>query len=110
MGRTNKDSEQYLDVRRVIAIRDNYFHCIASLNNSLRLNDGNSLRSSMYEEYAKDVEHALESLDALDQKILNREFFHCTNKFWWIGLYSRTTYYRIRRKAIVKFLRTFYEQ
>ena len=53
MGRTNKDSEQYLDVRRVIAIRDNYFHCIASLNNSLRLNDGNSLRSSMYEEYAK---------------------------------------------------------
>ena len=112
MGRTKRDSEQYKDVKRMMAISDNYSHCTASLNNSSRLllNDSDSLKIDMYVEYIKDVENSLCLLDPLDQKVITKEFFEPGNRFWWLGLFSRTTFYRIRRRAIEKFLGYFYEQ
>ena len=112
MGRTKRDSKQYRDVQRMNAIRDNYFHCTATLKNSTRLilNDSDSLKTNMYEEYIKDVENSMCLLDPLDQKVINKEFFEAPNKIWWIGLFSRSTYYRLRRRAIEKFLGYFYEQ
>lgn len=110
MGRTSKKSESYLHDKRMIDIRDNYFHCGAALRSKLRISDSLGLARNVYEEYISDVEKAMLLLDPIDRKILKNEFFYSTNKVWWIGEYSRTTFYRLRRKAIDSFLRIFNEE
>ncbi len=110
MGRAKKTSKAFVSYKRLIAIRDNYFHCVASLRNFERLSDSDTLKSSMYEEYIRDVDRALVLLDPLDQKVINQEFFYQTNPIWWVGMFSKSTYYRLRRRAVETFLRNFYEQ
>ena len=61
-----------------------------------------------YELYLQKVEAAYLSLDEKERNLINNEFFYQNYHYWWIGLYSKTNFYRLKRRAMVKFLEAFY--
>lgn len=50
------------------------------------------------------VNFVLASLERKKSMILWKEYFFPVEKFWWMRYYSRSTFYRIRKKAIEEFL------
>lgn len=58
--------------------------------------------------YLQKVEEAYECLDEREQNLINNEFFFQNYHYWWIGLYSKTSFYRFKRRAMLKFLEAFY--
>ena len=109
MGRASKDSQSYKNVKRMKAIRDNYFHCVNGLRNSLVLSDSNKKSRNLYESYISDVQNAIKAMDGVDKRIIRNEIFNIAQPMWWIPYYSKSTYYRLRKKAIERFLKCFYE-
>lgn len=60
-------------------------------------NEANSL-------YIARIEKAFKSLDTDSRRIINNDFFFNNYKFWWLELYSTSTYYRLKRVAMCRFL------
>lgn len=58
--------------------------------------------------YMQKVETAYRALDEKERNLINNEFFFQNYHDWWIGLYSKTSFYRFKRKAMLKFLEAFY--
>lgn len=58
--------------------------------------------------YLSKVEGAYHTLDERERNLINNEFFYQNYHDWWIGLYSKTSFYRFKRKAMLKFLEAFY--
>jgi hypothetical protein len=55
------------------------------------------------------IESVLELLDWECSMFLKKEFFgYNNNKFWWQNYYSRSTYYRLKKKYMDNFLVLFY--
>ncbi|MEA5061066.1 MAG: hypothetical protein VB015_01430 [Erysipelotrichaceae bacterium] len=52
----------------------------------------------------KKVESAFNHLSALDKQFINNEFFYEQYQFWWVPIYSKSTFYRLKRKAMSTFL------
>lgn len=52
----------------------------------------------------KKVESAFSCLSALDKQFINNEFFYEQYQFWWVSIYSKSTFYRLKRTAMCKFL------
>jgi len=59
--------------------------------------------------YIHKVEKAYQSLDEREKNLINNEFFFQNYQFWWTSLYSKTSFYRFKRKAMLKFLEVFYQ-
>ena len=51
------------------------------------------------------VNFMLSSLTRAMREIIWQEFFFVDDKFWWMRKYNRSTYYRLRAKAIDEFYR-----
>lgn len=49
------------------------------------------------------INFILSSLNTKEKEIIWNEFFFNDDKFWWMSKYNRSTYYRIRAKAIDNF-------
>ena len=58
--------------------------------------------------YLSKVEAAYQTLDAREQNLINNEFFYQNYHNWWTSLYPKTSFYRFKRKAMLKFLEAFY--
>ena len=58
--------------------------------------------------YLRKVESAYQSLNEREKNLINNEFFFQNYHDWWIGLYSKTSFYRFKRQAMLKFLEAFY--
>ena len=58
--------------------------------------------------YIHKVEEAYQALDERERNLINNEFFFQNYHDWWIGLYSKTSFYRFKRNAMLKFLEVFY--
>lgn len=54
--------------------------------------------------YILRVNFALSCMDMRASKILWKEYFFQIEKYWWMRLYTRSTFYRLRKKAIEEFL------
>ncbi|MFA5421820.1 MAG: hypothetical protein WC344_03375 [Bacilli bacterium] len=54
--------------------------------------------------YVDKIEGAFGRLDTESRRIINNDFFFNNYKYWWLELYSSSTYYRLRRNAICQFL------
>jgi len=54
--------------------------------------------------YILRIESAFKSLDTDSKRIINNDFFFNNYKFWWLELYSTSTYYRLKRVAMCNFL------
>lgn len=50
------------------------------------------------------VNFVLSSIEKKKANIIWNEYFFPVEKFWWMRYYSRSTFYRIRNKAIEEFL------
>ena len=61
------------------------------------------------EVFISKVETSYQKLDPLEQLFINNEFFYEAYPFWWMETFSKNTYYRCKKKAIVSFLRNFYD-
>ena len=60
--------------------------------------------ASKEKKYIMRVNFALSCLDVKSAKLLWKEYFFQIEKFWWMRLYTRSSFYRLRKKAINEFL------
>ena len=58
--------------------------------------------------YLLKVEDAYRKLDERERNLINNEFFYQNYHYWWVGLYSKTSFYRFKKRAMLKFLEAFY--
>ncbi len=49
------------------------------------------------------INFILASLPVNQKELIWKEFFFNEDKFWWMGKYNRSTYYRLKTKAINNF-------
>ena len=61
-----------------------------------------------YQVYLLRVEKAYRSLDERERNLINNEFFFLFYQNWWIGIYSKTSFYRFKKRAMLRFLEAFY--
>ena len=56
------------------------------------------------------VEEAYSGLNPIEQLFINNDFFYEDYPDWWKELYSKSQYTRYMKRAIVHFLRLFYDE
>ena len=63
-----------------------------------------------YETYKSDkttkmlVENALKELDVDEQRIIQKSYIENNTDLWYLDYYTKSTYYRLKTKALSKFL------
>ena len=55
------------------------------------------------DDFIQKVRNAFDKLDALEQDLINNEFFYQEYPKWWKTHYSRSTYYRVRKSSMRHF-------
>lgn len=99
MNSTQKE-EDFIKLKSSVEdIAGHYFECLKKLTSS-RPGKSHSL-------YVKRVKDAYSKLDTLEQNFINNEFFYQDYPDWWKKLYSKTTFYRIKRQSMKDFLEAF---
>lgn len=96
-------------------VSSNYFIALKALHDSLepkdlmkRAYETVSLKGcDIYNSYVARVESAFRKLDPTSQKIINNDYFFNEYKYWNVEYFSNSTYYRLKRKAIIQFLSYF---
>lgn len=83
-----------------------FFKAKYQKNNSFTLMDVENENEE--NDHVLKVEKAFYSLNSLEQLFMNNDYFLEAYPYWWVGQYSKTTYYRERKKAVEHFLRLFY--
>ena len=53
------------------------------------------------------VDNAIRFLEPEHQQVITKDYLIAEEDFWWIHCYSRSTYYRVKRKAMQEFLSFF---
>lgn len=56
------------------------------------------------------VEKSYEGLNTLEKLIINNDFFYEEYDYWWDEIFSKKSYLFLKKKAIVHFLKSFYEE
>lgn len=59
--------------------------------------------------YLIKVQEAYDTLSEAEQNLINNEFFYQSYHQWWKPLYSKATFYRYKKEAMMKFLGAFYD-
>lgn len=59
-------------------------------------------------QYLNKVIKAFDSLTEAEKNLINNEFFFQSYHRWWESIYSKATFYRYKKKAMLKFLGAFY--
>lgn len=67
-------------------------------------------RVTPHDRFVSHVEEAYMSLNPLEQLMINNDFFYEEYPDWWKDLFSLKSYNRVKRNAIVHFLKVFYEE
>lgn len=65
------------------------------------------INKDIYTRFIFAVEEAMKNLNTAEHEIIMREYIKREYTFWWISYYSRSTFYRIKRLALEKFLTFF---
>ena len=91
-------ADRFFLARRAKAIEDGEY--IAEFNTE-ELND--------HQEYIEKVFKAFATLNEAERNLINNEFFFQSYHNWWESIYSKATFYRYKKKAMVKFLGAFYD-
>ena len=58
--------------------------------------------------YLSKVSSAFSSLEENEKNLINNEFFFQGYHNWWTSIYSKATFYRYKKNAMIKFLGAFY--
>ena len=78
-------------------------------NISHSLSDPSFSEQDPYDYFLLKVQTAYESLNDLEKNLINNEFFHQNYNQWWKPLYSKATFYRYKKEAMMKFLGAVYD-
>lgn len=54
--------------------------------------------------YAYSIQSSIEQLSQDERRILMSEYIDCVEKNWWMEYFSKTSYYRIKRRALSRFI------
>ena len=88
---------------------------IKFLNNSVQLlceEDAEYLENkkdiNYYNELKDKIDYILLQMDNNLSKVIYNEFFSNKNEDWWMYYYSKSTYYRLKNKAMDSFLEWWY--
>ncbi len=52
-------------------------------------------------------DYVLESLHGEYKNIITKSFIHNPFKYWWVNIYSKSSFYRLRCKALTSFVNLF---
>lgn len=108
MSLTQKSFKELSEMLEVIAHRffaAKKMHLIAQQDT---INENDFDVSLPYDAYLLKVEEAYQSLDEREKNLINNEFFFQNYRYWWTSLYSKTSFYRFKRRAMLRFLEVFY--
>ena len=83
-----------------------YFVALEKMKVSHGLSDS-GYGNNDFREYVYRVRRAYHELDHLEQTIINNEFFYQEYPFWWERLFSRSTFYRLKKRSMLKFKAAF---
>ena len=61
-------------------------------------------------QFIRHVEETYEELNAIEQLFINNDFFYEDYPDWWKRLYTRSQYIHFKKRAIIHFLRIFYDE
>ena len=105
---TNSKFSFYRELtKRIQEIAKNYFIALRKTQiKGLTLSDSESEEND-YERHVRRVKNAFDSLDALEKTFINNEFFYEDYPDWWNKTFSKTTYYRLRRRSMIRFVEAF---
>ena len=71
----------------------------------LRRKEFNQVKEKNYDcAYAYSIQCSIEQLSSEERRILVTEFIECEDKNWWMDYFSKTSYYRIKRNALTRFI------
>ena len=98
-GMTDVIANRFFLARRIHALK--HEDCLAEFD----YGDGTN-----YDQYLEKVSRAFESLSEGERNLINHEFFFQSYHNWWESIYSKATFYRYKRKAMMKFLGAFYNE
>lgn len=54
--------------------------------------------------YAYSIQSSIQQLSQDERRILMSEYIECVEKNWWMDYFSKTSYYRIKRRALSRFI------
>lgn len=83
-----------------------FYFLAKSKVNAVSLSDI-SPQQNDYLKYINRVEKAFNQLTDIEKEFINKDFFFEAYPNWWRKYYSRTTYYRIRKRSILSFKEAF---
>ena len=78
--------------------------------NEYLLGESSFNEENQFDGYLLKVQAAYDSLSDLEKNLINNEFFYQNYNQWWKPLYSKATFYRYKKEAMLKFLGAFYEE
>ena len=92
----------------IIDIAEKYFQ---ARQDRAHQNDKKQKENSLeFDEYLSKVQIAFNSLSESEKNLINNEFFYQNYTWWWKTLYSKATFYRYKKEAMMKFLEAFYNE
>lgn len=84
-----------------------YFVACRILEHGRTMNDSKEITMNDCKSYIMRVKDAYNQLDLVDKRIINNDFFFNDYPGWWTGVYTKSTYYRLRSRSIKNFLEAF---
>ena len=84
--------------KQIQEIANLYFHALTILKT--RCGQREKIKN---QKLVDKVKSAFYKLDCLEREFINKEFFYDDYPRWWEKAYSKTTYYRIKRRSMKNF-------
>lgn len=92
---------------KLLTIGSNYNYAIKrirELNKSKPISPSEREIKKKYTDYVLNISKTILKFNELEKEFLQNEYFIPRPKGWWIAIYPRSTYYRIRLNVARKFL------
>lgn len=97
--------KEYIRVKLLMANHDLLHDMVQEKENIYSLVDiKNDISISYCENYITYIDNILNSMECEYSRIIQNEFFSKKDHSWWYGVYSKSTFYRLKRKAVAEFL------
>lgn len=103
-----KSFKDLSDMTVVVADRFFLARKIHVMKNQDHLAENDYLDNEDSTQYMDKVSKAFALLSPSEKNLINNEFFYQSYNNWWESIYSKATFYRYKKRAMVKFLEAFY--
>ena len=99
-----KKRNDFLRLATVVKeVADFYFYALKHVESRGRIFDSEEAMCD-YERFVIRVRNAYDKLDNVEKAFINNDFFFEKYPFWWQNIYSKTTYYRLKRRSMTNFM------